>query len=479
MNASFTKSLQKTILVFITSTKRINLETIHNLRTHFYTGATLSYSHRLHCLKQFQLLLDYHKEELIAALQADFNKPAFETLATEIAMLQKELNYFKKHLKKWVAPKRVSSTLLNFPAKETISFQPFGVVLIIAPWNYPLLLALQPLMAALAAGNCAVLKPSELTTHTSALLKRLIGTYFSEELVQVIEGGVEETRQLLEQKFDKIFFTGSTSVGKIVHQAAAKNLTPVVLELGGKSPCVVTPSTNIPLAAKRIAFAKFVNAGQTCIAPDFVFIHPKVEKEFIGEMQKVLMDFYGEDAEKSSYFARIINETHHHRIKQYLLNGTVLIGGQTNDNTRYIAPTLLKVENWNEEVMQTEIFGPVLPLVNYEDINEIIDHNQNNEKPLAFYVFGAESSEIETLLNRCQYGGACVNDCLSHIINNKLPFGGIGASGFGNYHGKYSFEAFSQAKAVVYRKTWFDSKIKYPPYTKDAFQLLKKMMRFL
>lgn len=455
------------------------METIKSLRTHFYTGKTRSFAHRKHCLQQFQSMLDHHKDEMIAAVQADFNKPAFETLATEIAMLQKELNYFKKHLKKWVTPQRVSSTILNFPSKETVAYQPYGVILIIAPWNYPLLLALQPLLAALAAGNCAVLKPSELTVHTSALLAGLIPKYFTKDLVQVIEGGVEETTTLLEQKFDKIFFTGSTAVGKIVHQAAAKNLTPVVLELGGKSPCVITPSTNISLAAKRIAYAKFVNAGQTCIAPDFIFIHPSVEKEFIAEMQKFLIDFYGKDPEKSPYFARIINEKHHNRIKKYLSEGSILMGGATNDAARYIAPTLLQVEKTTDEVMQTEIFGPVLPLLTYNHINEIIAYNQENEKPLAFYVFGDDTAEIETLLNHCQYGGACVNDCLSHIINNKLPFGGIGASGFGNYHGKYSFEAFSQAKAVVYRKTWFDSKIKYPPYTEDAFQLLKKMMRFL
>lgn len=454
------------------------MEKLQHLHTYFYSGKTLNFNHRMACLQQFQKLFDNHKDEMIAALQADFNKPAFETLVTEISMLQKELTYFKNNLKSWMHPKRVFSSILNFPSKETVAYQPYGVVLVISPWNYPLLLALQPVMAALAAGNCVVLKPSELAPNTSALLSTLIAEYFSDEYIQVIEGGVEETTELLNHKFDKIFFTGSTSVGKIVHQAAAKNLTPVVLELGGKSPCIVTPSTNIPLAAKRIAFGKFVNAGQTCIAPDFIFIHPKVEKQFIAEMKKVLEAFYGDEPEASPYFARIINEQHYHRIKQYVLKGDVLIGGQTNSKKRYIAPTLIKIDDWNDEVMQHEIFGPVLPIVNYNSINEIIAYNHENDKPLAFYVFGDDRAEIETLLKRCQYGGACVNDCLSHIINNKLPFGGIGTSGFGNYHGKYSFKAFSQAKAVVYRKTWYDNKLKYPPYTNNKLNLLKKLFKF-
>lgn len=454
------------------------MEKLQHLHTYFYSGKTLNFNHRMDCLQQFQKLLDNHKDEMIAALQADFNKPAFETLVTEMTMLQKELTYFKNNLKSWMHPKRVFPSILNFPSKETVAYQPYGVVLVISPWNYPLLLALQPVMAALAAGNCVVLKPSELAPNTSALLSMLIAEYFSAEYIQVIEGGVEETTELLNHKFDKIFFTGSTSVGKIVHQAAAKNLTPVVLELGGKSPCIVTPSTNIPLAAKRIAFGKFVNAGQTCIAPDFIFIHPKVEKQFIAEMKKVLETFYGDEPEASPYFARIINEQHYHRIKQYVLKGNVLIGGQTNSKKRYIAPTLIKIDDWNDEVMQHEVFGPVLPIVNYNDINEIIAYNHENDKPLAFYVFGDDRAEIGTLLKRCQYGGACVNDCLSHIINNKLPFGGIGTSGFGNYHGKFSFEAFSQTKAVVYRKTWYDNKLKYPPYANNKLNLLKKLFKF-
>lgn len=448
-----------------------------NLHSFFYSGKTLSYRHRKECMIQFQHMLNNHEREMIDALQADFNKPAFETLATEISMLQKELNYFKKHLKRWVQPQRVLPSILNFPSKERITYQPYGVVLIIAPWNYPLLLALQPLMAALAAGNCAVLKPSELTPNTSELLNKLVSTYFNSDFVQVIEGGVEETTALLAQDFDKIFFTGSTAVGKIVQQAAAKKLTPVILELGGKSPCIITPSTNIKLAAKRIVFGKFVNAGQTCIAPDFIFIHPQVEQSFIHEVQHVLNEFYGEKPETSPYFARIINEKHFHRIKQYILNNTVLIGGQTNSKKCYIAPTVIKVESLKDEVMQHEIFGPVLPLINYENLSEIIQHNHENPKPLAFYVFGNNTAEIEQLLQQCQFGGACVNDCLSHILNNRLPFGGFGSSGFGTYHGKFSFDAFSHKKALVYRKTWFDNTLKYPPYTTKKMYLLKKLFK--
>lgn len=455
------------------------MEAIQNLHSYFYSGKTLPLTHRKNCLLQFQRLLDHHQQEMIEALQADFNKPAFETLVTELVMLQKELNYFKKHLKSWVKPKKILSSVLNFPSKEYVAKQPFGVVLVIAPWNYPLLLSLQPVLAALAAGNCVVLKPSELTPHTSSLLKKLIGKYFAPQYIQVIEGGIEETTALLNHKFDKIFFTGSTQVGKIVHQAAAKNLTPVVLELGGKSPCIITPSTNLKIAAKRIAFAKFVNAGQTCIAPDFIFIHPKVEQQFIKEMQLVLNDFYGSEPETSPFFARIINDKNFHRIKQYVLNGDVLIGGQTNSKKRYIAPTLIKVSDVNDEVMQNEIFGPVLPLVTYNNISEVIAYNHKNDRPLAFYVFGTNDHEIKRLLQECQYGGACVNDCLSHIINPRLPFGGIGASGFGNYHGKFSFDAFSHTKGIVYRKNWYDSQLKYPPYTNSKIALIKKIFKFI
>ena len=453
------------------------MELFEKLNDYFYSGNTQSYAHRKACLLQFELLLKNHEQEMIDALQADFNKPPFETLVTEISMLRKELSYLKRNLKHWIHPKQVLPSVLNFPSTEYITYQPQGVVLIIAPWNYPLLLSLQPLMAALAAGNCAVLKPSELSPATSALLKKLLAKYFLPDVVHVATGGVETTQELLKLPFHKIFFTGSTAVGKIVQKAAAENLTPVVLELGGKSPCVITPSTNIKLAAKRIVFGKFVNAGQTCIAPDFIFIHPSVEQAFITEVQQVLNRFYGEDPENSPYFARIINEQHFHRIKQYILNGNVLIGGQTQSKKRYIAPTLIKVNSMDDEVMQHEIFGPVLPIVNYHSLTEIIAHNHQNPKPLAFYVFGSNRNETDRLLKHCQFGGACVNDVLAHIVNNKLPFGGFGSSGFGKYHGKFSFEAFSHKKAVVYRKTWYDNTLKYPPYTLKKFHLLKKLFR--
>lgn len=459
--------------------KRCAVEKMDLLRNYFNSGATLSHAHRKKCLQQFDSLLEKHRTDFFEALQLDFNKPVFETLATELGMLQKELKYLKKHLKLWTQPERVAGTLLNFPAKEYKAYQPFGVVLIIAPWNYPLLLALQPVMAALAAGNCVVLKPSEHSAATSALLARLLPQYFDEGLVQVVEGDADVTANLLKQRFDKIFFTGSTKVGKMVYQAAAKNLTPVVLELGGKSPCIVTPNADIALAAKRIAFGKFVNAGQTCIAPDFVFIHQSVEAQFVAEMKKVVQQFYGVNPEESKDFARIINDMHYQRIKRFVLQSQVVLGGETNAKTRYIAPTLLKIHDRDAEVMNEEIFGPVLPLVNYETIDELITYNQAHPKPLAFYVFSSNKSEIQQLLQRCQYGGACINDCLSHILNSELPFGGFGESGLGNYHGRYSFEAFSQTKSVVYRNTWLDIPLKYPPYSKNKFKLLKRFFKMI
>lgn len=459
--------------------KRCAVEKMDLLRNYFNSGATLSHAHRKKCLQQFDSLLEKHRTDFFEALQLDFNKSVFETLATELGMLQKELKYLKKHLKQWTQPERVAGTLLNFPSKEYKAYQPFGVVLIIAPWNYPLLLALQPVMAALAAGNCVVLKPSEHSAATSALLARLLPQYFDEGLVQVVEGDADVTANLLKQRFDKIFFTGSTKVGKMVYQAAAKNLTPVVLELGGKSPCIVTPNADIALAAKRIAFGKFVNAGQTCIAPDFVFIHQSVEAQFVAEMKKVVQQFYGVNPEESKDFARIINDTHYQRIKRSVLQNQVVLGGETNAKARYIAPTLLKIHDRDAEVMNEEIFGPVLPLVNYETIDELITYNQAHPKPLAFYVFSSNKSEIQQLLQRCQYGGACINDCLSHILNSELPFGGFGESGLGNYHGRYSFEAFSQTKSVVYRNTWLDIPLKYPPYSKNKLNLLKRFFKMI
>ena len=459
--------------------KRCAVEKMDLLRNYFNSGATLSHAHRKKCLQQFDSLLEKHRTDFFEALQLDFNKPVFETLATELGMLQKELKYLKKHLKLWTQPERVAATLLNFPSKEYKAYQPFGVVLIIAPWNYPLLLALQPVMAALAAGNCVVLKPSEHSAATSALLARLLPQYFDEGLVQVVEGDADVTANLLKQRFDKIFFTGSTKVGKMVYQAAAKNLMPVVLDLGGKSPCIVTPNADIALAAKRIAFGKFVNAGQTCIAPDFVFIHQSVEAQFVAEMKKVVQQFYGVNPEESKDFARIINDMHYQRIKRFVLQSHVVLGGETNAKTRYIAPTLLKIHDRDAEVMNEEIFGPVLPLVNYETIDELITYNQAHPKPLAFYVFSSNKSEIQQLLQRCQYGGACINDCLSHILNSELPFGGFGESGLGNYHGRYSFEAFSQTKSVVYRNTWLDIPLKYPPYSKNKLNLLKRFFRMI
>ena len=459
--------------------KRCAVEKMDLLRNYFNSGATLSHAHRKKCLQQFDSLLEKHRTDFFEALQLDFNKPVFETLATELGMLQKELKYLKKHLKLWTQPERVAATLLNFPSKEYKAYQPFGVVLIIAPWNYPLLLALQPVMAALAAGNCVVLKPSEHSAATSALLARLLPQYFDEGLVQVVEGDADVTANLLKQRFDKIFFTGSTKVGKMVYQAAAKNLTPMVLELGGKSPCIVTSNADIALAAKRIAFGKFVNAGQTCIAPDFVFIHQSVEAQFVAEMKKVVQQFYGVNPEESKDFARIINDMHYQRIKRFVLQSQVVLGGETNAKTRYIAPTLLKIHDRDAEVMNEEIFGPVLPLVNYETIDELITYNQAHPKPLAFYVFSSNKSEIQQLLQRCQYGGACINDCLSHILNSELPFGGFGESGLGNYHGRYSFKAFSQTKSVVYRNTWLDIPLKYPPYSKNKLNLLKRFFKMI
>jgi len=455
------------------------LNNIKTLRKHFLSGKTLDISHRLTCLTQFELMIDAYEDEMISAVYKDFKKPNFETLATEIVMLRKEISYFKKRLKKLVKPQKVTSSILNFPSTDYLVYKPYGVVLIIAPWNYPLLLSLQPLLAALVTGNCVVLKPSEYSTATSHLIYELIPKYFDENLVKIVLGGVDETSALLKNKFDKIFFTGSTTVGKIIYQAAAKYLTPVVLELGGKSPCVITKNANLKIAAKRIAFGKFVNAGQTCIAPDFIYIDKTIEDQFIAEFKLAIEQFYGENPENSTDFARIINQKNFNRLLNYLNDGEILIGGSSNPSDLYIEPTVLKVVDFNKDVMQNEIFGPVLPIITYQDISEVIVYNHNNPKPLAFYVFSDDTSEVNYLLNNCMFGGASINDCLTHIINHRLPFGGVGDSGMGNYHGKFSFEAFSHVSGVIYRANWLDFKIKYPPYKQKTFHLLKKITKYL
>nr|WP_317632559.1 aldehyde dehydrogenase [uncultured Flavobacterium sp.] len=444
----------------------------------FNSGVTLSFQARKQKLLTLLQAIEQNEEAILAALYADFKKSEFEGFMTEIGMVYLDLKNHIKNLKSWMKPKSVRASVLNFPSKDYVQAHPFGQVLIISPWNYPFLLAIHPLISAIAAGNVVVLKPSELTTNTAAVLKKIIESVFDKNWVAVIEGDVEVTTQILKHRFDMIFFTGSTAVGKIVHQAAAKHLTPVVLELGGKSPCIVTASANLEVAVNRIVFGKFVNAGQTCIAPDFIWIHESVKSKFLELLHKRIVACYGTDIKNSPDFPRIINLKNYNRLVSYLNSGDKFFGGTVNEDDLYIEPTILNNVTFDDAVMQEEIFGPILPILTYNNLDEVIKHNQESEKPLAFYIFSGDSKEIQYLQSKTQFGGACINDVLSHIVNKNVPFGGVGNSGMGNYHGKFGFNAFSHSRGFVIRYNWLDVPIKYAPYLKKT-DILKKFFSIL
>jgi aldehyde dehydrogenase (NAD+) len=375
-----------------------------------------------------------------------------------------EIDHTLKHLPSWIKPEKVATPLANQPATSTIHHDPLGVVLIIGPWNYPVQLVLGPLVGALAAGNCALIKPSEVASHTSSLIARWLAD-FAPGAVTVIEGGVPETTQLLEQRFDHIFFTGSTSVGKVVMAAAARHLTPVTLELGGKSPCYVDRDVDLKVAARRILWGKFWNAGQTCVAPDYLLVHEAIRRPLLDELRSTLVEFYGEDPRKSPDYARIVSERHHERLVAMLGEGCkVVVGGQHDGASRYLAPTIVEDAPAEARLMQEEIFGPILPIVPVKSVRDAIEYVNARPKPLALYVFSSDRATQDQLLSETSSGGACVNDTIAHLGVPDLPFGGVGDSGMGAYHGKTSFETFSHRKGVMSKWTSIDLKLRYPPY---------------
>jgi len=446
-------------------------------RSYFATGATRPIAARIRALKALQTALPTFEDELMAALHRDLHKPDFEAYATEVGFVYDELRYTIKHLAKWAAPRRVPTPVVHFPASSHIHFDPYGVALIIAPWNYPLQLALVPLIGALAAGNCAVLKPSELTPHTSEVLARLIRSAFDPELVTVVEGDARVSQALLDERFDYIFFTGSVRVGQLVMEKAARHLTPVTLELGGKSPCVVHRDARLELAARRIVWGKFLNAGQTCVAPDYVLVHETVKEELIGHMQQVLKQFYGEDPTASADYPRIVNDGHFARLTALMQHGTVRAGGHVNAAERYIAPTLIDDVTWDDPIMQDEIFGPLLPILTYRDLPEAIATIQGQPRPLAAYLF-SESPHIHSdFLQHTSFGGGCINDTIVHLASPHLPFGGTGSSGIGGYHGQHSFETFSHRKSVMTRGSWLDLPLRYPPYDALKQMAVRALLR--
>lgn len=415
------------------------------------------------------------REELIyAALEQDLGKSPGEAYMAEIGIVLSEISCVVAHLRKWAAPKRVHTPLVLFPARSYILREPYGVVLIMAPWNYPFQLTMAPLVGALAAGNHCILKPSNYSAATSQVMYDLISDCFPQEIAAVVLGGRHENQALLEEKFDYIFFTGGVTVGRLVLEKAAKNLTPVTLELGGKSPCIVDESAHIPTAARRIAFGKALNSGQTCVAPDYLLVHESVQEKLLAHIIACWHQFYG-DALNSPQWPRMISRHHYERVMQ-LMNGQQIYYGGQGDGER-ISPTILTNVSWNAPVMQEEIFGPLLPVITYYDLDDAIAKINAGEKPLALYLFSRRAAVQEKILEKVSFGGGCINDTVVHLSNHHLPFGGVGHSGMGGYHGKHSFDTFSHEKSILKKGNWLDIKARYAPFTDKKTKLIKKLLK--
>lgn len=448
------------------------------MRAYAASQATRPYNFRKQALLQLKQAILQHEAELHQALYADLKKSAEESWVTETGFVLAEIRHTLKHLKRWMQPQRVATNLLNFPGKSVIYKEPLGVVLIIGPWNYPFQLLAAPLVGALAAGNCVVLKPSEAAPATAAVVEKIITQTFSKAHVLVVQGeGAAVVPALLNHfRFDHIFYTGSTAVGKKIYQMAAEGLTPVTLELGGKSPCVIAPDANLRVAARRVALTKFSNAGQMCVAPDYVLVHRSVKDAWLAELKKAITDFFTTDAAKSYNYGKIINERQFNRLVQYLQHGTVVFGGQYDAATQYIAPTILENIAVDAAVMGEEIFGPVLPIIPFDTFEEAKEIINKNPDPLAFYIFTESRKTEAAWLTGLRFGGGCVNNASWHLTNPALPFGGIGNSGIGRYHGRASFDVFTHFKSVLKTPTWFDPNVKYPPFN-GKLALFKKIIR--
>ena len=434
--------------------------------------------YRKELLKKLLHVITQYEKQIIQALFDDFKKPAFEAVLTETNYVISDLKETIKNIDSWAKPKKVSSSLLNFPSTDYIYSEPYGHVLILSPWNYPFQLALCPLVAAVAAGNRVTLKPSELTPNTSTIIAKIISETFDIEEVMVKTGDANVAAALLKQRWDYIFFTGSVAVGKIVAKAAAENLTPVTLELGGKSPCIVDETANLELSARRIVWGKIINAGQTCVAPDYILVHQKIKADFIKVVIQEIEKALGANPEDSPDFARIINLKNWQRQVSLLENQTILYGGQSNQDTLFLAPTLLDEPAMDSPVMQEEIFGPILPILSYESKSDIEKIISRFEKPLALYLFSQNKAFIDEVLQQYSFGGGCINDTVIHLVNNRLPFGGVGHSGMGAYHGKLSFDIFSHKKAIVKRGNWLDLPLRYAPY-KNKLDTIQKLLKWM
>ncbi|TXO24845.1 aldehyde dehydrogenase, partial [Staphylococcus aureus] len=419
-----------------------------------------------------------YESDILEALYTDLGKNKVEAYATEIGITLKSIKNARKELKNWTKTKNVDTPLYLFPTKSYIKKEPYGTVLIIAPFNYPFQLVFEPLIGAIAAGNTAIIKPSELTPNVARVIKRLINETFDANYIEVIEGGIEETQTLIHLPFDYVFFTGSENVGKIVYQAASENLVPVTLEMGGKSPVIVDETANIKVASERICFGKFTNAGQTCVAPDYILVHESVKDDLITALSKTLREFYGQNIQQSPDYGRIVNLKHYHRLTS-LLNSeqmNIVFGGHSDEDERYIEPTLLDHVTSDSAIMQEEIFGPILPILTYQSLDEAIAFIHQRPKPLSLYLFSEDENATQCVINELSFGGGAINDTLMHLANPKLPFGGVGASGMGRYHGKYSFDTFTHEKSYIFKSTRLESGVHLPPY-KGKFKYIKAFFK--
>lgn len=444
-------------------------------RAFFESGATRPVSFRLEQLGILKKAVLAYEQEIYDALKADFSKPVFETYATEMGLVLEEIGVMEKNLKSWATPQAVGTALGNLPARSYIYPDPYGVALVIGAWNYPFQLVMAPLVGAMAAGNTVVLKPSRVAGHTYQVISRLVAEYFDPRYIACLD--IHSTNdEMLEQRYDYIFFTGGIQVGKIIAKAAAEHLTPTTLELGGKSPCIVDETASLEVSARRIVWGKFLNAGQTCVAPDYLLVHEKVKDKLFQYMKKTVEEFYGDNPATSADYASIINERHHERLASMITGGTIVFGGKADAAKKYIAPTLITDIDLDHPLMDDEIFGPVLPAFTFSNLDEALGIVKRFEKPLAFYIFSNNYKNQQRCMNEVQFGGGCINDTVAHLLNPELPFGGIGSSGSGAYHGKYSFDTFTHYKGVMNKVTWPDIPLRYPPYN-GKLGLIKQFIK--
>ncbi|HDR7794287.1 TPA: aldehyde dehydrogenase [Bacillus luti] len=445
----------------------------------FHKGATKTLQFRLEQLRKLKDGIQRYEKRIIRALHQDLGKSEFEAYLTEVGIVLDSINSTMKNLKKWMKPEKVKTPFTLWPAKSFIMKEPYGTVLIIGPYNYPFQLLIEPLIGVIATGNCAVLKPSENTPHITGVVNELINELFDKNYIRVIEGEKEITSSLIHAPFDYIFFTGSVQVGKIVMEAAAKNLVPVTLELGGKSPVIVDKTANIDLAAKRIVWGKFLNTGQTCIAPDYIMVHSDVKEELISKMRETIVNYYGENPMQSKDYGRIVNDRQFDRLASIIEQDkeNILFGGAAVKENLYIEPTLLEAKSWTDAAMQDEIFGPILPILEYDQLEMAIQLINKRPKPLALYLFTEDKQCEEEVLSRVSFGGGCINDTIFHAANAHLPFGGVGNAGIGAYHGKYSFDLFSHHKSIVRKSTKLDVSFVFPPYSDKKMNLIRKFLK--